>query len=197
MTLKMRTAAAVAVVTVLMGGLSGCQWLAEQTTPSFPPQTPKPTSSATETAQERQIRIDQEAAVKAYQTANKELARLAMAGGASKPTKTLLGSATGEYLEVQMGDLKTLKDEGWRADRPAQTSVVANGGWSPTKLGLTACEDTSLVRLLDQKGKEMAKDRPRRLVQTLTATKVDGAWKISGLDTKTVKTFESESGCQL
>lgn len=196
MTLKTRATAVAAAMTLTVGGLSGCQWLVEQTTPSFPPQT-KPTSTASaETAQERQMRLDQEAAVRAYQTADKESARLAMAGGASKPTKVLLATTGGDYLEVQMGDLTYLRKHGWHADRPIRSSVVANGGWSPTKIGLTACEDTSKVRLLNKKGAEVAKDRPRHLVQTLTATKVAGVWKITDLETKTVKGFESESGCQ-
>ena len=41
------------------------------------------------------MRADQEAAMKAYTTATKEADRLAMAGGATKPTKTLLATTGG------------------------------------------------------------------------------------------------------
>ena len=82
-----------------------------------------------------------------------------MAGGATKPTKILLATTGGEYLETQMYGLETFKEKGWRADRPITTSVVADGGWSPDNLGLTACEDTSKVKILDKKGKEVFKDR--------------------------------------
>ena len=40
----------------------------------------------------------------------------------------------------------------------------------PTELGLTACEDGSKVKLLNKQGEVVAKDRPMRFVQTLTAT---------------------------
>ena len=176
----------------------GCTKESEPTpspSPSLTATSPAPTP--TENAQERQQRLDREAAETAYRTADKELARLAMAGGASKPTKVLLATTGGDYLEVQMSDLKYFKEHGWRADRAVRSAVVANGGWSPTKIGLTACEDGSQVRLLNKRGKEVEKSRPRRTVQTLTATKTSGVWKITDLDTKFVKTFEGEPGCQL
>lgn len=180
----------------LAGGCTPESGPTQSTSPSplvFASASPTPI----ENAQERQQRLDREAAEDAYLTADKEVARLGMAGGASKPTKVLLATTGGEYLDVQMGDLKYLKKHGWRADRPVRSTVSANGGWSPTKIGLTACEDTSQVRLLDKSGKEVGKSRPRRLVQTLTATKTSGVWKITDMEaTKTVKTFEGESGCQ-
>ena len=79
----------------------------------------------------------------------------------TKPTKVLLATTVGHYLDVQVEDLKTLKENGWRADRPLRTSVSADGGWSPKEIGLTACEDASKVKLLDKDGKEVAKDRDR------------------------------------
>lgn len=156
-----------------------------------------PTPTPTENAQERQQRLDQGAAESAYRMATNELGRLAMAGGASKPTRILVATTAGGYLDGQMGDQRYLKKHGLRADRPLRTSVVADSGWSATKIGLTACEDGSQVRLLNKSGKEVEKNRPRRLVQTLTATKVSGVWKITDLDaTKAVETFESESACR-
>jgi hypothetical protein len=119
-----------------------------------------------------------------------------MAGGASQPTKTLAENFAGKYLEVQVDDLKTLKSNGWRTDRPTEFSVAATGGWSPSSLELTACEDATKVRLLDESNKEVAEDRPRRFVQTLTATKVDGRWKITGLESQVVEAFDTEPGCQ-
>ena len=141
------------------------------------------------------MRLDKEAAEKAYATASKESNRLGMAGGASKPTKILTDNASGVYLEVQMDDLSFLKSRGYRADMGAKTSVTANGGWSAKEIGLTACEDASKVRLLDRSGKEVRKDRPKRFVQTLTASKIDGRWKITDVNSKIVKTFRNEGGC--
>lgn len=195
MTTKTRLTALAACLTITVTSLSGCQWLAQQTTPSFDP-TPTSTATPIETAQERQMRLDQDAAEKAYTAANKEADRLAMAGGASKATAILKLTTTGTYLDVQMDGLRTLKDEGWRTDRPGNYTVTANGGWSPTEIGLTACEDATKVRLLNKNGKEVSKERPRRFVQTLTATKVGTHWKITDVDSKVVKTFDHESGCQ-
>lgn len=162
-----------------------------------PTASPSPSASPTptENAQERRQRLDFEAAKKAYLTAGAELGRLAMKGGTTKATKILRATTMGEYQRVQMADMKYLYDRGWHADRPAVISVSATGGWSPKELQLTACEDATKVRLLDERGREVAEDRDRRLVQELTATKVDGTWKISSLTTKTVETFANEPGC--
>ncbi len=177
--------------------VSGCTPEPDPTQSMAPTPAVSPSPTPTENAQERQQRLDQEAAESAYRVASQELGRLAMAGGTSRPTRVLRTATSGDYLRGQMGDQRYLKEHGLRADRPLRTSVVANNGWSPTKIGLTACEDGSQVRLLDKSGGEVEKSRPRRLVQTLTATKISGTWKITNLDaTKTVKTFESESGCQ-
>lgn len=195
MTLKTRAAAGAAALTLTVSALSGCQWLAEQTTPSFPPQT-KPTSSAsTETAQERQMRLDQEAAVKAYLTSNKEFDRLLMAGGASKASGVLRATTGGSWQKAMVDALEAIQERGWHTDRPSTQVVSANGGWSPTELGLTACEDTSKVKFLNKKGKEVFTDRERRYVHTLTAAKVGGKWKIVKGESKAVKSFEHEGSC--
>lgn len=194
MTIKTRVVALAACLTVTVTSLSGCQFLAQQTTPSLPVQTPAPTKS-TETAQERQMRTDQEGAMKAYLTSSREADRLAMLGGSTKPTKVLQATTGGAYQEAIMNALKTFRENGWRTDRPSEDAVIADGGWSPGKVGLTACEDSSKVRFLDKKGKEVFKDRDRRYVQTLTATQVDGVWRITDGESKAVKTFEHEGSC--
>jgi uncharacterized protein YciI len=154
-----------------------------------------PSPTPTENAQERQQRLDFEAAEKAYLTAFAESGRLAMSGGTSKPTKVLLDNIGGQYLAGQLNDLKVLKQNGWRADRPSTTSVSADGGWSPEELTLKACEDGSKLKLLDKNGREVGKDRPMRFVQTLTATRDSGRWKITDVSSDIVKTFANVSGC--
>lgn len=201
MTTRARTAAAAtaaAAVTLSLASLAGCQYLAQYA----PQPTPNPTtassssSSPAETSRERTIRLDKVAAVKAYKAVDAEHLRLALAGGASKPTKVLTDNAGGVYLQVQMKGLRLFKSKGYRVDSAPTSTVTADGGWSAKELGLTACEDASKVRLLDKSGKEIRKDRPKRFVQTLTATKVDGRWKITDVDSKIVKTFRNEGGCQ-
>ena len=117
MTTKTRVAALAASLAFTVASLSGCQWLASQASPSLPPATASPNPTPPESAQEREMRADQEAAIKAYTAANKEVDRLGMAGGASKPTAALLATTGGFYLEVQMDALKMFKKEGWRVDR--------------------------------------------------------------------------------
>ena len=51
------------------------------------------------------------------------------------------------------------------------------------------------MKVLDKKGKEVFKDRDHRYVQTLTATKKNGVWKITDGESKAVKTFETEGNC--
>ena len=194
MTKPKRMAAIAAGLGLTVASLSGCQWLAENA-PGFPTPDPKPSITSSETQQERTMRLDKQAVEKAYLTANAEVDRLAMAGGATKPTKVLRATTDGFYLKVQMAGLKVIKENGWRADRPAVVSVSTNGGWSPTSIGLTACEDSSKVKLIDGKGKEVAKARDRRYVQTLTATKEGGVWKITDGESKAVKSFANEGGC--
>jgi hypothetical protein len=163
-------------------------------TPSASSPATRPTS--TENTQERQQRLDFEAAEKAYLAADAEVHRLAMRGGASEPTKVLLENTAGRYLKARMGALRTLKSREWRTDRPTTVTVTADGGWSQDELQLTACEDASNVRLLDEDGEEVAKDRQRRIVQTLTATKAQGRWKVANLDSKAVSGFDNEPACQ-
>ena len=51
------------------------------------------------------------------------------------------------------------------------------------------------MKILDKKGKEVFKDRDMRYVQTLTATRKNGVWKITDVESKAVKTFEHEGNC--
>ena len=193
MSTRTRTAAAAAAVVLSLAGLTGCQ-LPTQVAP-LPTPEPTTANSPAETEQERTMRLDREAAEKAYTATNKEGTRLARGGGASKPTKPLTDNADGVYLKVQLKGLRFLESKGYRADRAPRTSVTANGSWSARKIELTACEDASKVRLVDKSGKEVRKDRPKRFVQTLTATRVDGRWKITDVHSKIVKTFRNEGGC--
>lgn len=186
--------AVVAVAAAATLSVAGCDLLTQHTPPPLPA-PPATTSTPHETEQERIMRLDKEAAARAYLVAAAESNRLAITGGTSQPTKVLTENLTGSYLDSQMTDLRFLKSKGLRTDRKTSDTVTANMGWSSKEIGLTACEDASKVRLLDKSGKEVLKDRNRRFVQTLTATKVGGRWKITDTDSKVVKTFHNEGGC--
>jgi len=193
MSTRTRAAVVAGAATLSLTGLTGCDLIAQHA--PLPTLEPTTASTPAETKQERAMRVDKEAAEKAYKAARAEGNRLAMAGGASKPTKALTDNATDSYLEIQMTGLQMLKDKAYHADGQFDTSATANKGWSAKEIGLTACEDASHVRLLDVSGKEVLKDRNRRFVQTLTAKMVDGRWKIATAESKVVESFKNEGGC--
>lgn len=183
------------VVSLLVAGCTPDPGPGPGTSPTPSVSSPAPSPTPTENAQERLQRLDFEAAEKAYLTAFAESGRLALSGGTTKPTKIMLANTASFYLEVQLNDLSVLKKNGWRADQQPTTIVVQDGGWSPEELRFTACEDASKVKLLNKDDKEVAKDRPQRFVQTLTASRQDGTWKITDVKSKIVKSFATETGC--
>lgn len=183
------------VVSLLVAGCTPDPGPGPGTSPTPSVSSPAPSPTPTENAQERLQRLDFEAAEKAYLTAARETDRLAIRGGASKPTQAFIENTTGIYLDFQMEGLRTLQDESWRTDRASVVAVIARGGWSEKELSFTACEDSSKVKLLNKNGKEVQKDRPRRFIQELTATRADGRWKISDVDSTVVKSFDDPAGC--
>ena len=184
--------------------IAGCALVAACTPDQPPTVTPTPTATPsatpsatpTETNIERQMRLDFEAAEKAYRTAIAESDRLAQSGGARKPTAVLKGSATGDYLRVLIADLRTFESRGWRLKGGVTIlNVSRSGGWTSTKLELTACEDNSTWKVLDQKGQDVTPKNQPDYIQSLTATNSQGVWKISDSSTRKVANVE-RSDCQ-
>ena len=192
MDLRKRACGSLAAVIALVALTPACT----PASPAPPVTTPRPTASPTETDLERQARQDKAAAMAAYLAVFREVNRLALTGGATQPTGPIADNATGFYLQLTIEDLATLNSKGWRIDRLPETRVAATGGWNPKQLSLTACEDTSRVRLLNKEGREVQKNRPRRYVQRLSARKVSARWKIADVKTRTVSTFADEHGCK-
>lgn len=189
-----RTLAAVAVVGAL-AATSGCDWLASQI-PDVPSQSSaQPTGPASESAQDRAMRLDKEAARKAYLDGSAEYDRLVMAGGADKATKKLTDNFSGAYLKDATETIQLFKTSGWHTDRSISTKVTADQGWSASKIELTACEDSSKVRTLDKSGNEVNKGGVRLIVQTLVAKRTGDQWKIDSQTSRPVKTFDNEAGC--
>ena len=189
-----RTLAALVAVGAL-AATSGCDWLANQI-PDVPSQSSaQPTAPASESAQDRAMRLDKEAAENAYLAGFAETDRIALAGGADKATKKLTDNLSGAYLDDAVDTLQLLKAKGWHTDRSGSTKVTADQGWSATKIELTACEDGSKVRLLDKSGKNVKKGDATLIVQTLVAKKTGDRWKIDSQTSRPVKTFDNESGC--
>ena len=192
MDLRKRACGSLAAVIALVALTPACT----PASPAPPVTTPRPTASPTETDLERKQREDRREAEKAYRIVSAEVGRLAQAGGATKPTQILTQYAGGLYLRVITDDMRYLKSKNLRADRSAVTRVSANGPYSSKRIGLTACEDTTKVRLLNKAGREVLKSRPRKYVQDLAATSYGAGWKITGIETRVVDTFADQSGCQ-
>lgn len=182
----------VVLAALLAGGCTPESGPTQSTSPS-PPPSASASPTPTENAQERQQRLDFEAAKEAYLAATSEFDRLLMSGGARKPTPALLATTSGDYQRALMYVLQTFKTNRWHSDRPILQIAVIRGGWSPDELDLTACEDTSKVRYLDRHGKEVLTDRKRRYVHLLTAKKTKGQWKIATIESEAVKSFTHEA----
>ena len=188
----------VVLAALLAGGCTPESGPTQSTSPSpsvsaSPSPTPSPTP--TENAQERQQRLDFEAAKGAYLAGSAEYQRLLMAGGAMEPTAKLKQTTGGFQLKSMTNAIRMMKKNGWRTDRASTQTVVANGGWSAKELRLTACEDTSKVRFLNKKGKEVHSDQPVLYVHSLTATKHDGVWKITNGESEAVTSFAEDGRC--
>ena len=180
--------------------IAGCALVAA-CTPNQPPAvtptptpaaTPSPTPSATptETDIERRMRLDFEAAERAYRTSRSEQDRLARLGSAAA-TPTLRRTSTGEYLEFALSSLQRIKNSGWRTVGGVKIVGIARGGWQSNRLHLTSCEDGSSIRFIDESNKDVTPDNPvRTFIQEFTIIKVDGDWKVSELRSKRVESFD-------
>jgi hypothetical protein len=182
---------------VSVSAVVACCALAAACSPEQPPaSTPAPNPTATtpiESQIERQMRLDYEAAEKAYRANMAEQDRLYKAGGVVKATHVLEATSTGIYLRVTLQSLRDLHKSGWRATADTKiVGVVRNGGWKDGRVGLTSCEDNEVVRFVDQSGKDVTPDGLALYVQALTVIRRSGRWKVSMATTKKVNTFEGQ-----
>lgn len=141
------------------------------------------------------MRLDQEAAVKAYRAALTEAERIAMRGGAVEATPALSAAATGDYLRLVLKAWRLAFDEKLRPTAPIEVTYAAAEGWSPSEIHIKACEDLSKVKILDRKGRDRTPTGPKRYVQDYTVVKSGNAWKVSDVSTERVDSFE-DYGCK-
>jgi hypothetical protein len=156
--------------------------------------TPSPTSAATtptESQIERQMRLDYEAAERAYKAALGEQERQAGLGIA-KLTPALKASATGDYLDLVLRALRYARERHWRSSGSTRILGVVPNGWQERAVRLTACEDSSGVRLIDKDGTDVTRQKTRTYVQNLTVENVGGHWKVADVSTTVVKSFEGQ-----
>jgi hypothetical protein len=179
---------------VSVGAAVACCALAAACTPEpASTSTSSPTPAATtptESQIERQMRLDYEAAEKAYRAAVAEHDRQARLGIAS--SAELKDMVTGVYLDFAMRSLRRSRDAGWRADGKTEIVGVVGVGWQAQSIRLVACEDSSGVQFFDERGEDVTPRTRRTYVQDLTATKIGLSWKISDISSTVVKSFEGQ-----
>jgi hypothetical protein len=179
---------------VSVGAVVACCALAACTQEPVPATTPSVTPAATtptESQIERQMRLDYEAAEKAYRAALAEQERQAVLGIAQL-TPALKASATGAYLDLVLKALEYAHDRHWRSSGSTRILGVVPNGWKDRTVRLIACEDSSGVRLISKAGNDVTRQNTRTYVQDLTVEATGGRWKVVGVSTTVVKSFEGQ-----
>jgi hypothetical protein len=182
---------------VSVGAAVACCALAAACTPQPAPiSTTSPTPTATtptESQIERQMRLDYEAAEKAYRDNMAEQDRLYQSGGAAKATRALRTTSTGSYLRITLESLREVRKRGWHAIGDAKiVGVVRDRGWKQGQVGLTSCEDNKTVRFVNKSGTDVTPSGSALYVQALTIIREGGRWKVSTALTTKVSTFEGQ-----
>lgn len=138
--------------------------------------TPSPTptvATPTETAAERQERLDYAAAEKAYRTFRAEYGRVLRAGGAKEPTKVMKETAGGDYLATFTGVAAAYRANGTKDVGLEKIGYVRPNGYQSTRLVLSVCEDSRKVKTTRQKeGGEIGEVRTAELEVRL----IDSRW---------------------
>jgi hypothetical protein len=171
-----------------------CALVAACTAESASTNPPVPTSAATtptESQIERQMRLDYEAAEQAYKAAIGEQERQAGLGIA-KLTPALKANASGDYLDLVLRALRYAHERHWRSSGSTRILGVVPNGWQNQAVRLTACEDSSGVRLIDNDGTDVTRQKTRTYVQNLTVENIGGHWKVADVSTTVVKSFEGQ-----
>ncbi|MDN5762674.1 MAG: hypothetical protein L0H41_10205 [Microlunatus sp.] len=115
-----------------------------------------------------------------------ESGRLAIEGGASKPTKVLLSTSAGQYLSSTMQDLRSIKDDRLQVSDPGSLEWVRRGAYAEGELILEACEDYRSSILRRPNGKVVTPEGTRVYEQTITAKRIQSVWKLVEQDTTEV-----------
>jgi hypothetical protein len=144
---------------VSVGAVVACCALAACTQEPARTSSPSPTPLATtpsESQIERQMRLDYEAAERAYRTNMAEQDRLYKAGGAVEATPVLKATATGSYLRISLKSLRDVYDAGWRATAGTRIlGVVRDGGWKAIELDSLAVRTTRSSHLWTNLGRTL------------------------------------------
>lgn len=178
-----------------VGAVVACCALAVACSPEQPASTPSPLRASappTESQIERQMRLDYEAAEKAYRANIAEQDRLARAGGVRRATTALESTAEGEYLSFTVASLALIKRKGWRGSGGTMILGVVQVGWQEKRVRLISCEDGSRLRLFDISDKDVTPKGESRFVQSLVVVQRAGRWRVSAFNSKSVKSLEGQ-----
>ena len=125
---------------VSVGAVVACCALAVACTPEQPASAPSPTPASTtptESQIERQMRLDYEAAEKAYRANMAEQDRLYQAGGMLRSNCRRSGQRQpASYLGLALELLRDIKKSGWRAtgDTPRSVALRRKWGWQENRV---------------------------------------------------------------
>ena len=143
------------------------------------------------------MRLDWEAAEKAYRASISESNRLHQLGGDKLTSPALKAVATGRYLQLESDSLRYLKSRGWRF-RGGVTivSIKRVGGWSTSRLSLTSCEDNSTWRVIDRNGRDVTPKSQPDYIQALELIQDQRRWKVTDVASLKVDDVNSNAECQ-
>src|SRR3954447_26636471 len=128
----------------------GCS--ADLSGPSPSPSPTTPAQALTESAQQRQERLDYAAAEKAYRTFRAEYGRVLRAGGAKEPTSVMKATAGGDYLATFTEVIRGYKQLGSREVGTEKIVYVHRSGYSEQSIRLDVCEDSRSTRTARRNG---------------------------------------------
>jgi hypothetical protein len=122
--------------------------------PVSPPPPTAASQTPTESAQERQERLDYAAAEKAYRTFRAEYNRVLRAGGAKEPTKVMKATAGGPYLHTFAEVIEAYAANGSRDIGRERIRYVRPAGHDAKAVALLVCEDSRAIRTSRKSGRD-------------------------------------------
>ena len=187
-----RRVAVAAAALAIGASLASCQYLAS-TFPDVPTPAPTTTGAPAETDMQRQMRLDYEAAEKAYRTSAVEAEKI-VNGGATKPSADFKAVATGEYVDRIMGLAGQVRQAGYsKVTGGTVIRGVVPAGYQEKKIKLIACEDVSQLKAYKDGKRVKGTNSTPYYVQDLTVIKTKAStWKVSDIETTQVKSLEGQ-----
>lgn len=171
----LRTLSAVAAAAVLLFSAACTPSNVNPTPPPLPPSTASTPDEDPRRAQERE---DKEAAVTAFNEANRIVDEVYVKEGKKEIPADLKQYADpkGSWYQIEAGIMESYTEKGLRFDKPSKVVEVTAGAYSPERIQVFVCLDGRKLNILDEDGKKV---RSGSMVGGwLTVNKTDGRWLI-------------------